>query len=95
MRVFAIRNFLKLGENANCLVKWNAFDEKANNLTINDEMVHGEEEKVENDEKETSQKEKGIQKDDSAADSKSKQKNDVDREKIKHDGKETKKSEKR
>lgn len=37
MRVFAIRNFLKLGENANCLVKWNAFDEKANNLTINDE----------------------------------------------------------
>lgn len=44
--------------------------------------------------KETSQKEKGIQKDDSAADSKSKQKNDVDREKIKHDGKETKKSEK-
>ncbi|CAG2231847.1 unnamed protein product [Mytilus edulis] len=48
--------------------------------------------KVENNEKETSDNEKGIQRDESTADSKSKQKNDV--EKCKHDGKETNKSEK-
>ncbi|VDI04910.1 Hypothetical predicted protein, partial [Mytilus galloprovincialis] len=54
--------------------------------------VHVEEENVENNEKETSENEKGIQIDDSTADSKSKQKNAV--EKCKHDGKETNKSEK-